>query len=82
MTCWTPRGRGTTIIPVSLRVLVLTVLIAAAWSNGCGPSPERLSCLDHCEQQNDTCLLNAQTPAGIQSCGLGTNQCLASCPAR
>jgi len=62
---------------------VLTLLFAlAAGPSACGPSPERLRCLDYCEQQNDTCLLNAATSVAIQTCGMWTSQCVGSCPTR
>jgi hypothetical protein len=62
--------------------IFIGLLVTGVGAAGCGPSPERLHCLDYCEQQNDTCLLNARRPPEIQSCGAWANQCVASCPAR
>jgi hypothetical protein len=47
---------------------------------GCGPSAQRLHCLDYCEQNNDSCLAQAMTGPAIQQCSAWTSSCVAACP--
>ncbi len=60
-------------------VVVMTVL-SASLGAGCGPSPQRLACLDYCEQHNDGCLAQATSGPAIQGCSQWTHGCIASCP--
>jgi len=45
-----------------------------------GPSEERLSCLNGCAREKDSCILNAMTPAGIQACDARARTCSVPCP--
>jgi hypothetical protein len=45
-----------------------------------GPSEERLSCLNGCAREKDSCILNAMTPAGIQACDARARACSVPCP--
>ena len=60
------------------RYLPLCLALLAAW--GCGPSPERLACLDDCAAGKDDCILRAQGAQEIQACDAISQQCNFSCP--
>ncbi|HVU50688.1 MAG TPA: hypothetical protein VHL80_08365 [Polyangia bacterium] len=47
---------------------------------GCGPSAQRLQCLDFCETNNSSCIAQASTGPALQSCSSWTSQCVAQCP--
>jgi hypothetical protein len=60
------------------------VLAAAGGALGvvgaCGPSPQRLHCLDTCEQNNGACIAQASTGPALQECTAWTSSCVAACP--
>jgi hypothetical protein len=58
------------------RLAVAVVLVGL----GCGPSPQRLQCLDYCERNNDSCLAQATSGPAIQQCSAWTSSCVAQCP--
>jgi hypothetical protein len=47
---------------------------------GCGPSPERLQCLDFCQHNNDACIAQATSDPLIAACSSETSTCVARCP--
>jgi hypothetical protein len=49
-------------------------------SVACGPSAQRLHCLDYCERNNDACLVQATNAEAIQQCSSWTPSCVAKCP--
>jgi hypothetical protein len=59
-------------------VLLGTLLTLGACA--IGPSEERLSCLNGCAREKDSCMLNAMTPAGIQACDGRARACSVPCP--
>ena len=64
---------------LSLFVSALALASALALP-ACGPSPQRLQCLDFCERNNDTCLAQATSGPAIQNCSTWTTDCVARCP--
>jgi hypothetical protein len=58
---------------------LLVVGVAVALT-GCGPSPQRLQCLDTCQHSNDACIAQATSDPEIAACGSATSACVARCP--
>jgi hypothetical protein len=65
-----------------LVAFVVRSLVVTAGSAliGCGPSPQRLHCLDYCEQNNNACVAQASTGPALQGCSGWTSSCVAACP--
>jgi hypothetical protein len=63
-----------------VRVLAIFVATLGLALTGCGPSPERLHCLDYCEQNNNMCVAQASTGPALQECTAWTSGCVAACP--
>jgi hypothetical protein len=59
--------------------MLVSALVSAAVA-GCGPSPQRLHCLDYCEQNNNACIAQATTGPALQQCSGWTSSCVAACP--
>jgi hypothetical protein len=59
---------------------LLAILVAFGGALGCGPSPQRLHCLDYCESNNSACVAQASTGPALQDCSGWTSQCVAQCP--
>jgi hypothetical protein len=63
---------------LGLPILWLALLLATGV--GCGPSPQRLHCLDYCEQNNNACIAQATTGPALEQCTGWTSGCVAACP--
>jgi hypothetical protein len=59
---------------------LLTVAAVALALDACGPSPQRLQCLDYCQRNNDACIARATSDPEIAGCGSSTSACVARCP--
>jgi hypothetical protein len=62
------------------RPSLVVAALALAGALGCGPSAQRLACLDFCESNNSACIAQASTGPALQSCSSWTSQCVAQCP--